>query len=460
MLNISTSKIKGKFEIENYNSFKTAMHYSFKKNVRRAFFILLIAILFTLFLPWTQNVSGLGNVTSLHPEQRPQTLHSVIGGRIEKWFVKEGQLVKKGDTILQISEIKDEYFDSKLLERTGAQLSVKEKSVTSYFDKVNSLDRQIDALGNTRDLKLSQAKNYLMQSKLKVNSDSMELEAAKVNNNVAAEQFHRLEKLYKDGLKSLTDLEGRKLKLQETQAKLIACENKLLQSKNEFINAEIELNSIDNQFMEKLSKAESDKFSALSGMYDAEQSVIKMQNQYSNYAFRRGLYFLTAPQDGYITKALKTGIGEIIKEGEELVSIMPAKYELAVEMYVLPVDLPLMKKGQHVRFRFDGWPGIVFSGWPQVSYGTFGGHVVAIDNFISDNGKYRILVAPDPKSPEWPKGLRVGGGAICMALLKDVPVWYEIWRNINGFPPDYYEGVNAQIKNGKEKDKTKDKEKK
>ena len=453
MLNISSSKIKGNFNIEKYHSFKMAVHYSFKKNVRRTFILLLIVLFFTLFLPWTQNVSGLGSVTSLHPEQRPQTLHSVIGGRIEKWYVKEGQMVKKGDTILQISEIKDEYFDPRLLERTGAQLDVKEKSVTSYFDKVNSLDRQIDALGNTKDLKLSQARNYLKQALLKVNSDSIELEAAKVNFHVASEQFSRLEKLYKDGLKSLTDLEGRKLKLQETQAKLIASENKLLQSKNEFINAEIELTSIENQFVEKLSKAESEKFSALSGMYEAEQAVIKMQNQYSNYSFRKGLYFLTAPQDGYITKALKTGIGEIIKEGEELVSIMPANYELAVEMYVMPVDLPLIHKGQHVRFRFDGWPGIVFSGWPQVSYGTFGGEVVAIDNFISENGKYRVLVAPDPNSPSWPQGLRVGGGALCMALLKDVPVWYEIWRNINGFPPDYYEGISTSSKKEYKKNK-------
>ncbi|MFN5182170.1 MAG: HlyD family secretion protein [Bacteroidota bacterium] len=451
MLNISQSKIKGNFEIEKYHSFNSTLHFSFKRNVRRTLLVLLVAFVFALFLPWTQNVSGFGNVTSLQPEQRPQTLHSVIGGRIEKWYVKEGQLVKKGDTILRISEIKDEYFDPRLLERTGAQLTVKEKSAASYFDKVNSLDRQIDALGNTRELKLSQAKNYLKQAKLKVNSDSIELVAAKVNFTVATEQFSRLEKLYKDGLKSLTDLEGRKLKLQETQAKLIACENKLLQSKNEYINAEIELTSIDNQFMEKLSKAESDKFSALSGMYDAEQAVIKIQNQYSNYSFRRGLYFLTAPQDGYITKALKTGLGEIIKEGEELVSIMPANYELAVEMYVVPVDLPLIHKGQKVRFRFDGWPGIVFSGWPQVSYGTFGGEVVAIDNFISENGKFRILVAPDPTTHPWPKGLRIGGGALCMALLKDVPIWYETWRNINGFPPDYYE--EQSNKGNKEKSK-------
>jgi hypothetical protein len=32
----------------------------------------------------------------------------------------------------------------------------------------------------------------------------------------------------------------------------------------------------------------------------------------------------------------------------------------------------------------------------------------------------------------------MGTGAQGIALLKDVPIWYELWRNINGFPPDYY----------------------
>ena len=47
-------------------------------------------------------------------------------------------------------------------------------------------------------------------------------------------------------------------------------------------------------------------------------------------------------------------------------------------------------------------------------------------------------VAPDAKEHKWPEALRVGGGAYAMLLLKDVPIWYELWRNVNGFPPDYY----------------------
>ena len=91
-----------------------------------------------------------------------------------------------------------------------------------------------------------------------------------------------------------------------------------------------------------------------------------------------------------------------------------------------------------MQFWFDGFPAIVFSGWPNASYGTFAGKVFAVEKSVSPNGKFRVLVAEDPKEKPWPKQLRIGSGAKAMALLKDVPIWYEIWRNINGFPPDYY----------------------
>jgi hypothetical protein len=113
-------------------------------------------------------------------------------------------------------------------------------------------------------------------------------------------------------------------------------------------------------------------------------------------------------------------------------------------MFIRPIDLPLIKLGQRVRIQFDGWPAIIFSGWPGTSFGTFGGRVFAIDNFISKNGLYRIIVAPDYDDYPWPEELRAGAGANSILLLNDVPVWYELWRQFNGFPPDYYSGGQSR----------------
>jgi multidrug resistance efflux pump len=442
MLNISPDN-RINVSVENYGSFKIIEQKKYKSVIQRVLYTILIIFILILFLPWTQNIRSIGNVTTLKPDQRPQTIHSVIPGRVEKWFVKEGDFVKKGDTILFISEIKDEYFDSSLIDRTGQQIKAKELTVQSYMDKVKALDNQVDAIAQTLILKLEQTTNKLKQAYLKVTSDSIDYEASKLNYSIANDQFERMKELYAQGLKSLTDLEARKLKMQEAQAKMISQENKLLTTKNELINTRVELSSIKAEYQDKISKTESDKYSAISNLYDAEISVTKLQNQFMNYSVRSGFYYITAPQDGYITKAIQTGIGETLKEGEEIVSIMPSNYELAVEMYVEPIDLPLLEIGQNVRVQFDGWPAVVFSGWPNISYGTYSGNIVAIDNFISENGKYRTLIAPDKASHSWPTALRVGAGANSIALLKEVPIWYELWRKTNGFPPDYYKKYNA-----------------
>jgi len=397
-----------------------------------------LAIIIILFIPWTQNVRAGGEVIALNPSQRPQTIQSVIAGRIEKWFVQEGDKVFKGDTIMFISEIKDDYFDPQLLDRTQQQVRSKEMAVSSYMEKVRALDNQIDALSETGKLKLGQTKNNLLQSYLKVASDSMEYAASKVNYTIAVEQLTRMKNLKEKGLKSLTDLENKSLVVQKTQAEMIAKENDLLTSRNEIFNVRMELTSIQAQYRDDISKAESDKFTALSSMYDAEAVVTKLQNQYMNYSMRSGFYYILAPQDGYITQAIQSGLGETIKEGAEIISIVPSEFDIAVAIYVEPIDLPLLQKGNKVRVQFDGWPAIVFSGWPNTSYGTYGGKVFAIDNFISPNGKFRVLVEQDSEDHAWPDALRLGAGASSMTLLNDVPIGYEIWRKINGFPPDFY----------------------
>ncbi|PTX43005.1 multidrug resistance efflux pump [Christiangramia gaetbulicola] len=438
MLNITNNTLHEKVDLGQFEAGKKVLRGSHYKYLNRFLKIFAVFLVIFVFLPWTQTVSGTGSVTTLTPEQRPQTIQSPIPGRIEKWYVNEGDFVEKGDTILFISEIKNEYFDPQLAERTGDQVNSKKRSLNSYENKISSLGSQIGALQVEKNLKLEQARNKLKQSILKAESDSIDLEAFKINLEIAERQFNRIKQLNEEGLKSLTDLEEKRLKLQESQAKLISQENKLLNSRNNIINAEIELNRIDAEYGEKISKARSDRATAESDMFQTEADVSKLESSFTSYQMRNDLYYIRAPQSGYINKAIKSGLGETFKEGDPLVGIMPSEYELAVETFVEPIDLPLLHIGEKVRIRFDGWPAIVFSGWPNVSYGTYGAEIVAIENFISPNGKYRVLLAQDEDDHPWPTAVRVGSGANTLALLEDVPIWYEIWRQLNGFPPNYY----------------------
>lgn len=446
MLNISHNKLNRTVTLEQFTSAQKVFHQRHYKHFNRFLLAFALVGFIILFLPWTQNINGKGYLTTLKPDQRPQTIQSPIPGRIEKWYVQEGDYVEKGDTILFISEVKNEYFDPKLVERTGQQIKAKTASVNSYQGKVKALNNQIVAISKERVLKLEQAQNKLLQAKLKVQSDSIDLEAAKTNISIAERQYDRVVQLQSEGLKAVTDVEEKRLKLQETQAKLVSQENKLLAARNEILNAEVEINRVRAAYTDKISKAQSDMYTAQSSQFDSEAQVTKLENEYTNYEMRNDLYYIRAPQNGFINKAIQAGIGETFKEGDRLVGIMPSDYDMAVETFVEPIDLPLIHLGEKVRIQFDGWPAIVFSGWPNISYGTYGGKVVAIETFISDNGKYRVLLSPDPEDHPWPKDIRVGSGANTIALLEDVPIWFELWRQLNGFPPNYYQPEGAQAK--------------
>jgi multidrug resistance efflux pump len=438
MLNLSENNSIGN-AVDKYQNVRNLSQRPHYKILNRIILSVCIVAVLILFLPWTQNISGDGAVTTLKPDQRPQTVHTAIAGRIEKWYVKEGDFVKKGDTILFISEIKEEYLDPNLVQNTESQLKAKEMATQSYGGKINSLSDQIQAIRNEKKLKLEQAENKVRQAILKIKSDSIDLVAVRTQIKIANTQFNRALALNKEGLKPMTDVEEKRLKLQESEAKIITQENKLITSENELINAKVEINRIIAEYNEKESKASSDKFTALSNKYDTDAQVNKLQNQHKNYQIRNGMYYIKAPQSGYVNRALQSGIGETIKEGTQIVSIMPSEYDIAVETYVSPTDLPLVHKGEKVRIWFDGWPTIVFTGWPNMSYGTFGGKIVAVENFISNNGKFRVLIAPDEKEAPWPKQISIGSGAQTLAMLDNVPVWFEIWRTLNGFPPNYYQ---------------------
>ena len=443
MLNLSSQSVEKVYPKENLESYKHGEKTRPPHRIRHWIVGLGILGLLFLFMPWTQNIQSNGYVTALRPDQRPQTLQSIIGGRIEKWYVQEGDTVRKGDTLLHLSEIKEAFFDTSLLQRTANQAAAAASKVQAYQSKVDALERQLKALQASRLNKLDQARNKLIQAKLKVESDSNELVAAQTQLQIAESQLDRSNALYKEGLQPINELEARRQKAQDARAKRITAQNNLLKSRNEVINAEIEINSLDNDYQEKIAKVSSELFETETALFKSRASLDKLNNQYANYAVRSGLYWLLAPQDGVITQARKTGLGELVSAGEEIVSIAPVHPSLAVEMYVRPVDIPLLHKKQKVRFLFDGWPAVVFSGWPGISFGTFGGKVIAVDPFTSKNGLYRVLVSPDPDDKPWPDALRVGSGASGIALLNDVPIWYEIWRQLNGFPPDYYEMKEA-----------------
>lgn len=432
--------------MNKYKSHSLVYLHDRKSRVRWWFYICSGVFIIFLFLPWTQNIRARGSVTTLYQDQRPQQVNALIGGRVVKWYIKEGDYVKAGDTLVQLSEVKTDYLDPQLLQRTQQQLAGKQLSVEYYKNKVGVADMQIGAINSGLQLKLEQMRNKLKQLKLKVQADSADWIAATNDFLIGQRQYDRQKSMYDSGLVSLTQLEIRNQQFQNAQAKKISAENKLANSRQDLTIAKIEMSALEQENLEKVTKAQGEQFQALTQIASGQADIAKLENQFASYEIRNGMYFILASQSGQIVKAQKAGIGEFVKDGDMIAEIVPDRIQYAVELFVKPLDLPLLANGQKIRFMFDGFPAIVFSGWPRASSGTFGGEIVAVESNVSVNGKFRVLVKEDPADKPWPRELKIGTGAQGIALLKDVPVWYELWRNINGFPPDYYQPLQKEKK--------------
>lgn len=421
MLKLSTQRIDKAIKEENFYSLRALNTPSAGIILAKWLMVLGTIFIICLFVPWQQNIRGTGKVTALSPEHRPQTVQAIIAGQVQQWHVREGDYVTKGDTIVTIREVKEKYFDPELLTRLGEQLSAKKNSLVSKREKSQALRRQILALNEGMNRKTEQA--------------SAKLEAEKVKFLNAENQYQRNKKLFEAGNIPLTKFQEIEYKYQGSSA--------------DFQNAQVEIDRLKAEYQEKISKSESDLSATEAEMFESEGEISKLTNELANTRIRNGQYQILAPQDGYVVRAMLAGIGETIKEGDPICTVMPEARDLAVEMYVKAMDVPLLSKNRKVRIEFDGWPALQFSGWPSVSVGTFGGKVEVIDYVSANPGEFRILITPDQTDEAWPQQLRVGSGSKGWVMLDNVPVWYEIWRQMNGFPPSLYEAPLEESLPGK-----------
>ena len=423
MLNLSNNKVKDLVPHDRLYSLRALQTPRAGKLLAR--WILSMAVIFfiVLFLPWQQNIHGNGMVTALSPAHRPQVVPTLIAGRIVTWKIQEGQFVHKGDTLVVIGEIKEKYFDPRLLQRVQEQITAKKGMLESKRLKADALRRNLNA---TR-----------LAMKRKIEQAVAKAEAEKVKFVNAENQYQRNKVLYEAGNITLSKYQDAEYKYRMSEA--------------DYQQARIEVSRLEAEFSEKISKTESDLNNTMAEYYESDGEIAKMNNEFTNLQIRNDQYHILAPQDGYVVKALKAGYGETISEGDPVCTIMPDVRDVAVEMYVKAMDVPLISIGRKVRIQFDGWPALQFSGWPSISVGTFGGTVKVIDYVNSKPGEFRILVVPDDGQEQWPMQLRVGSGTKGWVMLDNVKVWYEIWRQLNGFPPSLYRAPEEKPAGKKEK---------
>lgn len=421
MLNISENPIRDKVSKEVLQTFeKTSITRTIRRFLRWTG-VLTAVILIILFIPWTQNIAGYGKITNYDPAVRPQDVQSPIPGRITQWFVREGDTVHAGDTLAYLAEVDPSYFDPDLLSRIDQELEAKRMAAQAYQNKADAQADQVAALKSSLIIKRQ-------EMDLKVHTDSADLAAAEVNLELSRRQYMRADTLFQEGIKSRYELEQRQQTYQDAQAKFTSASNRLAQSR-------AERQRLEADYAEYIAKARSEQYTAISSREAALAEIASLQNRRSTVEVRQSYHTVQAPQSGVVSRIYIRGIGENIKAGTPIAELFPISDDRAVEVFVRAMDMPLLREGHLAQIEFEGFPALAISGEPGVSFGTYSARVAVISQTPEPTGTFRVLLRP---AEEWPHRLPFGTGARAYILLDEVPVWYEIWRQINGFPAESY----------------------
>ncbi len=218
---------------------------------------------------------------------------------------------------------------------------------------------------------------------------------------------------------------------------------KVLKAENAVEESYASLLSKEEEIEAKMQEIDIKNRTANQKVLESMQKINTIEKEIMDVRNKRGeldRLEVRAPRSGYIQQWFGVTGSDTVKEGDQLFVIVPDANELAVEMKVSGNDMPLIHEGDRVRLQFEGWPAVQFVGWPSVAVGTFGGKVNRVFPTDDGQGNFRVVVTPDnhfAREDGWPddRYLRQGVRANGWVLLKRVPLGYEIWRQLNGFPP-------------------------
>ena len=230
--------------------------------------------------------------------------------------------------------------------------------------------------------------------------------------------------------------------IQRLEAERAQVEVQLQAAKSAQATAEIDLRRMRELFE-----------AGLAARRDYEQAQIRVDQMRSSVAgaeanlartnvglSRQSNQLVTAPRDGFIQSINGGDAATYINAGDVLATFVPENSERVIEVFLDGRDVGLVQIGAPARVQFEGWPAVQFSGWPSVAVGTFPGEVIAVDQSAQVDGRFRVLIREKivEGDERWPEEryVRFGAAGQAWVLLKTVPVGYEIWRQLNNFPPE------------------------
>jgi adhesin transport system membrane fusion protein len=301
-----------------------------------SFSFVIVAIIWASFAELDEVTRGSGKTT---PSSHIQVVQNLEGGILAEILVKEGEIVEKGQPLLQLDAVR---FSSSLNEnklKYYELLAATARLSAEVENKPLIIPPEVFAIApeiaeNAEQLFDSRRSEFNAGTKFLREQISQRLRSY----SLLKEELDMSAPLVEEGAMSKVELLRIKRELNEIKGQLTEARNKLAETKISFQTKALEeLNQ---------TKAELDRTS---------ESTLALEDRLTRTR-------VLSPVKGIIKQLKVTTVGGVIQPGMDLVEIVPLEDKLLIEAQIRPADIAFLHPGQKAMVKLTAYDFSIYGG--------------------------------------------------------------------------------------------------
>ncbi len=346
-----------------------------------SFFFVIIALIWANYAKLDEVTRGRGKII---PSSQIQVIQNLEGGILAEIMVKEGDLVKKGQPLLRLDDIR---FASSLNE-----------SQINYYELLANIAR-LTAEAYQQPLKMPKEVTEKFPELAKNTKSLYESEISELNANIETLQHQLAQKQ-----QELLELKAKKNRISRSY-RLLSKELKMsepLVAQGAMSEVEIlRLRRNANDLYGELTSTKLAMPRIQSAINEAEQKIKEQKAHFQTKALeelnknkaelkrssetslalkdRVNRTLVTSPVKGVVKQLKINTLGGVIQPGMDLLEIVPVEDQLLVEAKIRPADIAFLHPGQKAMVKLTAYDFSIYGGLPAILE-----HISA-DSIIDEN---------------------------------------------------------------------------
>jgi len=341
--------------------------------VRTGFWVLLLGfggfLLWAAFAPLDEGVSSPATVSI---ETKRRSIQHINGGVVREVIVKEGQMVKEGDPLVELGDAQVKANFESVRQNYLAQRAAEARALAELQGRA-SIEFHKDLIAGAKDpvikqhmatqTQLFEARRASLESELSAMREAVEglqaqvrgydgmIESRKTQASLQDEQIRSVRELAREGYASRNQL----LQLEQSQAELRATMSDLQATRTRAQQ------TIAESRMRMAQRREEYRKEASSQLAEVRREVQAQQERLFAVTEELKRIVITSPVDGQVVGMTVTAVGGVVSPGQRLMDIVPQDSPLLLDAKIPPHTIDRIKVGDPVDVRFSA-----FSHSPQL----------------------------------------------------------------------------------------------